>query len=300
MKCAENLLDLYCDVDDFVKKFLPEWKKHLASAGKIQRNRSTRMSESEIMALLIHFQQSRYRDFKSYYLQHVLFYLKKEFPNALSYQRFVALIPRVFVLLMAYLQSRKVDLDGFGFVDSTKLIVCHTKRTRNHQIFKEYADVGMSSMGWFYGFKLHLICNHRGEIVECKITPGNVNDLATMPQMTRGLLGKIFGDKGYISQKLFNELFQRGLHLVTGIKKNMKNKFMPLFDKIMLRKRSLIESINNQLKNVFQIEHTRHRSPINGFINILSALTAYTHHKNKPSLNLTKEQENFMRLNQAA
>jgi hypothetical protein len=136
--------------------------------------------------------------------------------------------------------------------------------------------------------------------VECRITPGNVNDLATMPQMTRGLLGKLFGDKGYISQKLFDELFQRGLHLVTGIKKNMKNKFMPLFDKIMLRKRSLIESINNQLKNVFQIEHTRHRSPINGFINILSALTAYTHHQNKPSLNLTKEQENFMRLNQTA
>ncbi len=141
-------------------------------------------------------------------------------------------------------------------------------------------------MGWFYGFKLHLICNHRGELVSCQITPGNVDDRTPIPEMAKDLFGKLFGDKGYISKTLFEALFSKVLQLVTGIKNNMKNKLMPLFDKLILRKRSMIESINNQLKNVFQIEHTRHRSPVNGFINIITGLIAFTHHDKKPQLDI--------------
>ena len=131
-----------------------------------------------------------------------------------------------------------------------------------------------------------VFCNHGGELVSCQITPGNVNDRSPIPEMTKDLFGKLFGDKGYISKKLFDALFSRGLQLITEIKNNMKNKLMPLFDKVILRKRAMIESINNQLKNVFQIEHTRHRSPVNGFMNIIAGLIAFTHHDKKPKLDM--------------
>lgn len=204
----------------------------------------------------------------------------------MSYNRFIALVPTIFAPLCAYLQSQKATSDGIGFIDSTPIIVCHPKRIRSHKVFKGIAEIGKTTKGWFYGFKLHLICNHKGELHSCYITPGNTDDRSPVPEMTRDLLGKLFGDKGYISKKLFDELFSRGLQLITGIRGNMKNKLMPLFDKLILRKRSMIESINNQLKNVFQIEHTRHRSVINGFINIIAGLLAFTHHDKKPKLNI--------------
>ena len=253
---------------------------------KKKRNRSSRLSPSEIITILIHFHQSRYRNFKSFYLLHVCPHLRSEFPDLLSYNRFIALVPTVFAPLCAYLQSQKADFDGIGFVDSTPIIVCHHKRIYGHKVFKGIAEIGKTTKGWFYGFKLHLICNHRGELVSCQITPGNIDDRSPIPEMTKDVFGKLFGDKGYISKKLFDALFSRGLQLITGIRDNMKNKLMPLFDKLILRKRSIIESINNQLKNVFQIEHTRHRSPVNGFINIIAGLIAFTHHDKKPKLNI--------------
>jgi hypothetical protein len=281
-----NLLELYCHVDEFVKAFLPEWNKQLIEGNKKKRNRSSRLSPSEIITILIHFHQSHYRNFKAFYLLHVCQHLKLEFPTLLSYNRFIALVPTIFAPMCAYLQSRKATSTGIGFIDSTSIIVCHPKRIYGHKVFKGIAQLGKTTKGWFYGFKLHLVCNHRGELFACKITPANVDDRTPVPEMTQNLWGKLFGDKGYISQKLFEELFSKGLQLITGIKGNMKNKLMPLFDKIVLRKRSMIESINNQIKNVFQIEHTRHRSVTNGFINIIAGLIAFTHHDRKPKLAL--------------
>lgn len=281
-----NLLELYCHVDEFVKSFLPEWNKLLLDKNKKKRNRLSRLSPSEIITILIQFHRSQYRNFKSFYIFHVCQHLKSEFPDLLSYNRFVSLVPTVFAPLCAYLQSQKASFDGIGFVDSTPIIVCNPKRIYGHKVFKGLAEIGKTTKGWFYGFKLHLICNHCGELVSCQITPGNVDDRFPIPEMTKNLFGKLFGDKGYISKKLFEELFSRGLQLITGIKGNMKNKLMPMFDKLILRKRSMIESINNQLKNVFQIEHTRHRSPVNGFINIIAGVIAFTHHDKKPKLDI--------------
>ncbi len=285
-----TLLELYYHVDEFVKMFMPEWKKQLIEEKKVKRNRPSRLSVSEIMTILIHFHQSKYRDFKSYYQFHVCQHLRSEFPDLLSYQRFVALIPGVFAPLCAYLQSQQVTSQGIAFIDSTPIIVCQPKRIHGHKVFKGLAEIGKTTKGWFYGFKLHIICNHRGELVSCRITPGNVDDRSPVPGMTADLFGKLFGDKGYISKELFDALFNRGLQLVTGIRGNMKNKLMPLFDKIVLRKRSMIESLNNQIKNVFQVEHTRHRCPINGIINIVAGLIAFTHHDSKPKLNITAEE----------
>ena len=138
-------------------------------------------------------------------------------------------------------------------------------------------------MGWHFGFKLHLVINELGELLAFKLTPANTDDRVPVPELTQGLIGKLFGDRGYIRQELFEELYARGLELVTNYKKKMKNKLVKLLVKVMLRKRALIETVNDQLKNIFQIEHSRHRSPFNFLVNTLAALVAYTYQEKKPA-----------------
>lgn len=139
---------------------------------------------------------------------------------------------------------------------------------------------------WHYGFKLHLVINDRGELLTFKLTPGNVDDRTPVPELTQDLFGKLFGDRGYISQPLFEELYERDLQLITKSKKKMKPKLVKMIDKVLLRKRVLIESVNDLLKNILQIEHTRHRSIWNFLVNLLAALAAYTYLPSKPSLDL--------------
>jgi hypothetical protein len=281
-----SLLELFCDVDDFCQEFLPVWEQIQISNGVKTRKRYPQLTMSEIMTIVIHFHQSHYRDFKAYYKQNVMKNLQSEFPGLVSYNRFVQLMPRSAVPLMFYLHRCKGKCTGISFVDSTPLVVCRNRRIRRHKVFDGLAERGKSSMGWFFGFKLHLVVNDRGEILATHLTPGNVDDRHPVPLMTKDLFGKLFADKGYISQKLFDQLLAEGVHLVTGIRKNMKNRLMPLQDKLLLRKRSIIETINDQLKNISQIEHTRHRSFYNFMVNLLAGLAAYCHQPKKPSLNL--------------
>ena len=146
-------------------------------------------------------------------------------------------------------------------------------------------------MDWFFGFKLHLVINDRGELLSVRLTPGNTDDRRPVPELVKGLFGKLFGDKGYISQPLFDLLYGEDVQLVTKLKRGMKNRLMPVFDKIMLRKRAIVESVMDQLKNISQIEHTRHRSVANCLVNLVAGLIAYTWREKKPSLNIRiKEQ----------
>ncbi len=202
-----SLLELYCHVDDFWKEFREYWYRQLLTAGKMKRVRQTNLSESEIMTIIILFHQSNYRTFKAYYTKHVLVHLQSEFPDLVSYNRFVELMPRVGLPLFAYFHSCKGDCTGISFADSTPLKVCHNKRIPRHRVFEGFAKRGKTSMGWFFGFKLHLIVNDRGELLAFALTPGNVDDRKPVPEMARGLFGKLFGDKGYISQKLFHRSF---------------------------------------------------------------------------------------------
>lgn len=281
-----SLLELFCEVDDFCQEFIPEWERFQITNGEKTRKRDTQLTMSEIMTIMIHFHQSHYRDFKAYYTLNVMKHLKREFPGLVSYNRFVQLMPRSAVPLLFYLHSCKGKCTGVSFVDSTPLVVCHNRRIQRHKVFGGLAECGKTSMGWFFGFKLHLVINDRGEILAVHLTPGNVDDRVPVPLMTKDLFGKLFADKGYISQKLFEQLFSQGVHLITGIRKNMKNRLMPLQDKLLLRKRSIIETINDQLKNISQIEHTRHRSFYNFMVNLLAGLVAYCHQPKKPNLNL--------------
>jgi len=281
-----DLTILFCDVDDFCKEILPriQTNKPTLTDGKRHRNRLKNLSSSEIMTILIYFHASNYRNFKAFYIEHICAHLSSMFPKLLSYNRFVEIMPTVLLPLCAYLNNRMDDPTGIAYIDSTKLEVCGKKRMSRNKVFSGLGKIGKSSMGWFFGFKLHLIINERGGLLATRITAGNVDDRAPVAKMTEGLEGKLFCDKGYISKNLFDELIQRGLQLVTSIKKNMKSKFMPMMDKILLRKRSIIETVNDQLKNISQIEHTRHRSIFNFMSNVVCGLIAYTFQEKKPSI----------------
>ncbi len=279
-------LNLFCNVHDFCLIFIPLWNITLLKHGVIKRVREPQLSISEMMTIIIHFHQSHYRDFKTYYIEYVSEHLCDEFPHLVSYNRFVELMPRNLLPLCCYLHFRKGEVTGISFIDSTRLAVCGNKRVNRNQVFQEVAELGKSSMGWFFGFKLHLVVNDQGELLAFCLTPGNVDDRQPVPEMVQGFFGKLFGDKGYISQALFELLFDAGIQLVTGIRKNMKNRLVPLLDKLLSRKRSIIETINDQLKNISQIEHTRHRSVTNFMVNLVAGLAAYTHQEKKPSLNL--------------
>ncbi len=285
-----SLLTLVCDVDDFWQAFQPYWHGvSLASGGK-PRVRAPRLSPSEIMTILIRFHQSHYRTFKAYYTEYVMTQLPSEFPDLVSYNRFVELTPTVIIPLLAYLQQCQGGCSGVSFVDATAIKVCHNKRITRHKVFAGLAERGKTSMGWFYGFKLHLMVNDQGEVLAFQLTPGNVDDRKPLPDMAKTLFGKLFGDRGYISQQLFEKLFAQGLELITPLRKNMKNRLMSLTDKLILRKRAIIETINDQLKNISQIEHTRHRSVANFLVNLLCGLIAYCHQPKKPSLNWPGQQ----------
>lgn len=291
------LLDMFCDIDDFCNRFEPVFEAHLLARGAFQRRRKPRLALSEIMTIIVHFHRTSYRTFKAYYTQHVTQHLRGHFPKLVSYNRFVELMPRALVPLTCYLHRRRGPCTGIAFVDSTPLAVCHNRRIRQHKVFDGVAARGKTSMGWFFGFKLHLIVNDRGDLLAFRLTPGNVDDRKPVPQMAqmaKDLFGKLFGDKGYIAQWLHDELWAEGVELITRIRSNMKNRLMPLFDKLMLRKRSLIETINDQLKNISQIEHSRHRSVTGFAVNLVAGLIAYTHQPKKPSLNLSPKERRLL------
>lgn len=286
-----DILPLFCDIDDFCQFFEPLWKKRLLCAGRRRRDRAGVLCLSEVMTIIVMFHSSSYRNFKAYYTEQVLQHYPGAFPQLPSYQRFVELMPRALVPLCGYLQTRKGRCSGISFVDSTSLAVCHNRRIHSHQVFAGCARRGKTSVDWFYGFKLHFVINDRGELLSLRLTPGNTDDRRPVPELVRELFGKLFGDKGYISQPLFEALYDSGVQLVTRLKTNMKNRLVSMFDKIMLRKRAVIESVVDQLKNISQIEHSRHRSVANCFVNLLAGLVAYTFREKKPSLNIrVKEQ----------
>ena len=203
----------------------------------------------------------------------------------MSYGRFVEVMPTVLVPLVAYLHTQLGQCTGMSFIDSTPLAVCHNARIHSHRVFDGRAARGKPSVGWLYGFKLHLVVNDQGEILAFCLTPGNVDDRHPVPKLAKGLVGKLVGDKGYLSQPLAQQLLvSQGLHLITKLRKKMHNRLLDWSDKLLLRKRAIIETITDQLKNISQIEHSRHRSPINFLVNPIAGLIAYCHQPQKPSL----------------
>ena len=164
--------------------------------------------------------------------------------------------------------------------------MCDTHRINRHKVFAGLAQRGKTSMGWFFGFKLHLVFNNDHEIVALKLTPGNVQDTTPVPALTRELTGKLFGDKGCLGQKLAEDLLRRGLTLFTRVRRNMKALPLSLQDKALLNARNMAETIIGQIKEFSSLTLSKHRSVINAVVHIIAAITAYQINPFKPKLNL--------------
>jgi len=270
-----SLEELLCAVDDFCQTFEPHWQKQLLSHGLQTRNRTRQLCLSEIMTIVIAFDQQRYRTFKDYYTQHVWVYWGKAFPGLVSYQRFVSWLPSVLLPLCANLKHCFGRCTGISFIDSTSLKVCHNRRIHQHRVFVDLAARGKTSVDWFFGFKLHLVVNQQGELLNLTLTPGNTDDRKPVPRLLQALFGKVFADRGYVSQRLAQQLLQTcGIEFFAKPRRNLKNCLMRLTDKLLTRKRAIIESIIDQLKNISQIEHSRHRCLVNFLVNLVCGLIA--------------------------
>lgn len=292
MITEDKVTELFCMADDFCKFFDAMMKKYtLKSDNKRAYHRDSTMSKSEIMLIMILFHDSGYRCLKHFYVEKVCKHLRHLFPKVVSYNRFVELEKQVAVPLALFI--KKVLLGkctGISFVDSTPLRVCRNQRIHIHKIFKGIAQRGKCSMGWFFGFKLHLICNEKGEVLNFIITPGDVDDRKPLEYkaFVEFIYGKLVGDKGYIGKNLFQRLFVDGIQLITKLKSNMKGALMSVSDKLLLRKRAIIETVNDELKNIAQVEHSRHRSFENFIVNMLGAIAAYCVFPKKPCIHVQR------------
>ena len=275
--------ELFCYTDDFCKGFEPWYHRQLLGSGAKKRNRKGKMSLSEIMTITIGFHRSGMNCFK-YYYEDLQRNYRSEFPAMVHYARFIKLVQQAFAVLLAFLKALLGKPTEYMFVDGTPISVCHTKRRYQHKVFKGLAQSSRTSIGWFFGFKLHVILNTHGEIVRLAITPGNSSERKTLLKISQGLVGKLFGDKGYVSKKLFDQLFQQNLTLYTKLKKGMKQMLLGFKEKLMLMKRSFIETVFSSIKSLGSFEHHRHRSPINAFAHWISALISYQLRDDKPSL----------------
>jgi hypothetical protein len=285
-----DIVALFYDLDKYAVGFEAASEQPRLSDGKAHRRRRCGLHLSEVMTILVLFHDSGYRTFKDFYRRHALEHLRGEFPRLPSYNRFVERVPEAFWALAGFLRTRLAPCSGVSFIDSTALRVCHNARINSHRVMAGLAQRGKTSVGWFYGFKLHLVLSDRGELVDLCLTPGNTDDRKPVDQLARKLFGKLVGDKGYISRALFERLWLGGVQLITRLKSNMKNRLMPLFDKLLLRKRALVETAIDQMKNIGQIEHSRHRGVLNYFADVVAGLVAYTYRDKLPSLNLRPDE----------
>jgi len=295
MISTDKVTAIFCSIDDFCNVFEPALQKKQITSGKQTRKRKFKMCPSEILTITVLFHLSGMRTFKHFYLFYVQKHLQKEFPKTVSYNRFVELMQANILPLTLYMKTSCLgDCTGISFIDSTPIRVCKNKRIYNNKVFKGIANTGKSTMGWFYGFKLHIIINDRGELLDFIISQASTDDRTPIKQdnFLKKIFGKLYADKGYISKELTELLFNQGLHLVTGIKNNMKNVLMTMRDKILLRKRSVIETINDQLKNICQAEHSRHRSFGNFLTNLIASLIAYSFQEKKPGIKFNTEKSN--------
>ena len=278
------LTEIFCQIDDFCKQFDQDCTNFFLSSPTKKRKRSCSMSLSEIMTIMVLFHMSDYRTLKHFYLQSVQKDLKHYFPNAVSYERFVQLEQYALLPLTVFFHGIKSQETGIYYVDSTSIDVCHTKREKRHKVFSGLATKGKNSMGWFFGFKLHLVINNLGEILSATLTAANFDDRKPVSKLVEGLRGWLFGDKGYLGKEFMEKLKKQSIDIFTRVKKNMTERILEDSQKFFLSKRGLIETVIDQLKNCCQIEHSRHRKPENAFVNLVAGLIAYAFKPRKASI----------------
>ena len=283
-----KVIQTFCEIDDFIISCEQFVEGKLIGSKSPHAVHEPGISASEMMCIELLYHLSGFKCFQYYYEQGVKKgALQSYFPNAPSYNRFVQLKPRILSLMALYLNCCRLGrLCGLYYAGSTSIAVCHNRRIHSNKVFAGKAKRGKTSTGWFYGFKLFLVVNAFGEIIKVMFTGANIadNNINQMLKLFDKLQGWLFADKGFINQSAFEQLMQKGLQVITGIRTNMKNKLMNFNQKLLLKKRGMIESINDILKTVCDIEHTRHRSPINALLNVFAGICAYTFLERLPNI----------------
>ena len=280
----DKIIEIFYLTDEFCQEFYKSVSKH--TLGNVAK-RKPRMSTSEVITIVVLFHMGAFKNLKHFYCYFIKKHCINMFPQLVSYNRFIELMQGSVLPMTLFLKTCCMgECTGISFIDSTPIRVCKNKRIQRHKVFDGIAQRGKSTMGYFFGFKLHFVINDKGEILNFVITPGNTDDREPLKdkKFIDKLKGKLYADKGYVSQKLTEVLFVDGLHLITHIRNNMKNVLMEMKDKILLRKRSVIETINDELKNICSIEHSRHRSFENFITNLIAALIAYSFFPKKPAI----------------
>ncbi len=287
-----KITEIFCVIDEFCQEYDQIVDKALLGN---PTKRPAVMSKSEIITITVLLHLGGFRTFKHFYINYVQKHMQEEFPKTVSYNRFTKLMQRNLMAMTLFLKTCCLgDCTGISFVDSTPIRVCKNKRIKRNKVFKGIANTGKSTMGWFYGFKLHIVINDKGEILTFTITRASDDDRTPLKQerFLDKIFGKLFADKGYVGKDLAKLLFVDGVQLITNIKNNMKNCLMTLSDKILLRKRSVIETVNDELKNICQIEHSRHRSFGNFLSNMIAGLIAYSFLPKKPHIRFQTQNTN--------
>jgi hypothetical protein len=279
-------VELFYHIDEFYKVYEQEISKRLVGKDTLKPDQRT-LSASEIMTLRTMYHTSGYKTVKDYFTRNER-ELSSYFPRLVSYSRFVELCQELALPFMVFAKIFcTISCDNMSYIDSTKLEVSHIKRASSHKTFRGIAAKGHTSIGWFFGFKLHLVTNVFGYVVDFDITSGNVadNNESLIRKLTKKLTGKLFGDRGYLlNKKLYADLVARGLTVITKIRSNMKPQIMTSADKAALQKRGISESIIGILKESLSLEHSRHRSPHAFLVHIASTLIAYFFRPNKPTI----------------
>ncbi len=267
----------------FVNLFFPQWDKYLLSCNKpASRGPCCGLDESEIITIILLYHSSNFKHFKNFYNGILKTILSQHFPKAPSYQRFIELTQKATVPLLVFMNSKSGKKTGIYYIDSTCIPVCKNLRAKRNKVFKGLAAHGKTSTGWFFGLKLHLVFNNRNEIMAVKLTPGNISDTAPVDSLTKNLLGKLFGDKGYLGKNLAKTLLERGLNLMTKVRSNMKRLPMLESDRALLNCRNMVETIIGHIKEFSSLNVPKHRSVTNAFVHICAAIISYQLNPIKP------------------
>lgn len=279
-----TMVYIFCEIDDFCKFLATSNLKNLVCP-RMKRIRKRRLTLSEILSIQVFFHYSGAKNFKDFYTKTHVDFLKSNFPQLVSYTRFLELKNEAtfFMALFAKYKNQNKST-GLSYIDSTALKVSHVRRSNSHKTFKKIAKKGMTSMGWFYGLKLHIVVNHQGEIINFEITAGNVSDGNSdlIDRLTDNVTGILVADKGYIGRA--KDLLKKGIKLLHKPRSNMKKVPIDPVDAALLKSRALIESVFGVLKSSFSLEHSRHRTVLGGIVHIASTLVAYAFKPLKPSI----------------
>ena len=284
-KTSENkLIEIYCFVDECVQFLNAYFQDHFPEHKHVYKSG---LSMSEMVTIQVLYHLSGYKCFECFYKSLEYNYLGLYFPKLPNIKSFYERQKKTSVYLIGVLlmKSSLSQKNGIFFIDSTKIEVCKPLRMSRNKTFRHYAKKSKTSTGWFFCFKLHLVINELGEIVRYKITTGDVadNNHELLKELLSGLHGKCFGDRGYISA-LFSMFYENGLRLVTDLRANMKGQLIDVNEGKLLKKRGLIEAVNDILKSVCTLEHSRHRCVEHALQSMHAAVIAYCFLEKKPEL----------------